>query len=627
MVKNVGIKVGKKICIIFIISLIIELGIMFYNIVVNKIYTKFHLIGNNSIEISKQELNIETVDGITNINVKNVDCTKIYNISLVLYSGNADVYMRVIMNNDAKVIPKENAYASKFKLYYFNGVQTNEFSINYEDGCVDSDNIEKVIINDNIDYMPQRSFSFVQFLTIFIALGIVNVLISLYKISNNKERKIKKEFLFLGASLVIGIIFIFINVPQIRYDEHAHFWRAYEIASGNIISRTTNKLPESVIELFKREDGSYPNKEFNYETIKEKVQEPLNGEKSIVFPVGATGSLTPISYIPQVIGTLAGRILNLSPMIIFWLARITNLLCYIILVFFAIKLMPFEKWKSILMIIALFPMTMNLATTLSPDTVIIGATFLAISYVFHLKVAVEKITIQNIVILGILFMIPTVCKIVYFPVCFLLFILPKEKFENGLKRILYYILTLVIVFVPYFVLNKLVSIGDYAIAIRTNIIEQILFTISDLGRDFITAVNTFYSESSSYFFEMIGGWNTINIVSIVIFIILILETFNKNEESIQYVFTKKEKIIFLSIIFIETLGVIAAMYLGWTQAKQTVVEGIQGRYFLPILPLVCMLAGKNKIEINMKNKEMKFVIALIVIYIIVFGFSIKSYLG
>ena len=279
MDKNVGIKIGKKILIIFFISLIIELGIMFYNIFVNKIYTKFHLLGNDSIEISKQDLNFETVDGITSINVKNVDNTIIYNISLVLNSGNTDVYMRVIMNDDAKFIPKENASASKFKVYYFNGVLTNEFSIVYGEGSVNSDSIEKVIINDNIDYMPQRRFSFVQFLTIFIALEIVNILISLYKISKNNDRKIKKEFLFLGASLIIGITFIFINVPQIRYDEHAHFWRTYEIASGNIISRTTNKLPESVIELFKREDGSYPNKEFNYETVKEK--EIIHGKSEL----------------------------------------------------------------------------------------------------------------------------------------------------------------------------------------------------------------------------------------------------------------------------------------------------------------------------------------------------------
>lgn len=627
MDKNLINKIVKNVLIIFAISLIIELEILFYNIVINKLYTKCNLIGNDSIEISKQDLNIETVNGETNINVRNVPNIKIYNIALELNRENTDVYMRVIMNNDAKFIPKENASATKFKVYYLNGALTNEFAINYGEGCINTESIEKIIINDNIDYMPKRRFSFTQFLTIFIALGIMSILIGLYKISKIKEIKIKKEILFLGVSLVIGIIFVFINAPQIRYDEHAHFWRAYEIASGNIISKTTNKLPESVIELFKRDDGSYPNKEFNYQTIKEKINEPLNEKKSIAFPVGATGSLTPISYIPQVIGVLIGRILNLSPMIILWLARIINLLCYIALVFLAIKIMPFERWKTIIMIIALFPMSMNLATTVSPDTIIIGSTLLAISYVYYLKVVAEKITLKNIILLGILFMIPTVCKIVYFPLCFLIFILPKEKFENKVKRILYYVLTILIVFGTYLSLNKLVSEGDYAIAIRTNMTEQILFTISDLSRDCITAINTFYSESSLYFFEMIGGWNTINIVSVVIFIILLLAMFDEEKEVKQYVLDKKEKIIFIIIISIEILGVIAAMYLGWTQAKQTVVEGIQGRYLLPVIPLICMLASKKKIDCKMKNKEIKFLMVLIVVYMIIFGFSIRSYIG
>jgi len=625
MTKNRIKVISKQLVIALIISLIIELGIMLYNVVINKIYTKFNFIGNNSIEISKQDLNIEIENNETNIKVKNISNTKIYNIALILNKENKDVYMRVIMNNDAKFMPKENAKATKFKVYYLKGIETNEFSINYGEGTIEPDSIEKIVINDNLDYMPKIEFSVIQFLIIFIILEIIFIISLLYKMSETKNIKIKKEILFLYMALFIGIIFVFINVPQIRYDEHAHFWRAYEIARGNIISRTTNELPNSVIELFKRNDGTYPNKEFNYETLKEKISEPLNEENKIAFPVGATGSLTPISYIPQVIGILIGRVLNFSPMVILWLARMANLLCYIALVFLAIKIMPFEKWKWIIMIIALFPMTMNLAATVSPDTIIISTTLLAISYVFYLKNVVKKITMKNMILLGILFMIPIVCKIVYFPLCLLVFILPKDKFENKLKRNLYYILTALIIFVTYFALNKLVAKGDYAIAIRTNMTEQILFTISDLSRDFVTAINTFYSESSLYFFELIGGWNTINIISVVFFIILLFVMFNK--ESTQYEFNRKEKNIVLAIIIIQALGVIAAMYLGWTQARQTTVEGIQGRYFLPILPLLCMLICRNKLDCKIKNKEMKFIIALIVIYIIIFGFSIKSYIG
>lgn len=627
MKKDKMISVLKKILIILLVSIVAELAIVTYNFSINKIYDRLHFTGNESIEIDKEKIKIESDENSYFLNVKGLEDVKIYNVSLVLNDKNNDVYMRVLFNNDAKFMPKENADADKFKVYFISGLETEKISITYPKSHIDLENINKIIINDNIDYMPQINFSIGQTIIIFVVFSCIYGLIKLYKFSNGEERKIKKEFVFLGISLVVGLILVFINVPQIRYDEHAHFWRAYEISKGNIISRTSNTLPNSVISLFEREDGSYPNKEMNYDTIKEKINDPLNPQDERIFPVGATGSLTPISYIPQVIGVTIGRLLQLSPIVILWLGRITNLLAYIGLIFVAIKIIPSEKWKSIIMIIALFPMSMNLAATVSPDTVIIGFTLLAISYAMYLKFEIEKIGLKQIAIFGILCMVPTVCKIVYFPLGLLVLLFPKEKFENKTKRNLSYILTPILIFIPYFILNKIVGLGDYAIAIRTNMMEQCLFTASDIVRDCGIAINTMYSEFSLYLFEMIGGWNTIELVSIIILGILLFEMFVKTEENEKYKFCKKDNIVFAIICLIEILGVVAAMYLGWTQAKQTVVEGVQGRYFLPVLPLICIILSRDKIKCEIKNKNIKYIIISIILFFIIFGFSIRSYLG
>jgi len=626
MKKDKLLSILKSVLIILLVSIIVEIAIVAYNFSINKIYDKLHFIGNESIEILKENIEIEEDENSYYLNINNLEQEKIYNVSLVLNDKNQDVYMRILFNNDAKFMPKENADADKFKVYFVSGLETEKISITYPKSHIELDNINKVIINDNIDYMPTVSVSIGQILIIFVVLLVTYGLIKLYKISNGEERKIKKEFIFLGLSLLVGITLVFINVPQVRYDEHAHFWRAYEISKGNFISRTSNTLPNSVIGLFEREDGSYPNKEINYNTIKEKIGDSLNPQEERAFPVGATGSLTPISYIPQVIGITIGRILQFSPIIILWLGRLTNLFAYIALVFIAIKIMPSEKWKSIIMIIALFPMSMNLAATVSPDTVIIGFTILAISYAMYLKFEANKIGLKQISIFGALCMIPTVCKIVYFPLGLLVLLLPKEKFENKTKRNLSFILTGALIFVPYLILNKIVGLGDYAIAIRTNMMEQCLFTASDIVRDFGIAINTMYSEFSLYLFEMIGGWNTIELISITILVILLFEMFLKVEESEKYKFDKKDKIVFGIICLIEILGVVAAMYLGWTQAKQTVVEGVQGRYFLPVIPLICIILSKNKIGCEIKNKNIKYIIISIILFCIIFGFSIRSYL-
>ena len=141
-------------------------------------------------------------------------------------------------------------------------------------------------------------------------------------------------------------------------------------------------------------------------------------------------------------------------------------------------------------------MSMDIAATVSPDAVIISSSILAISYAMKLKFKDEKINLKQISLLGLLCMIPTVCKIVYFPICLLVFMLPKEKFENKLKKNLSWVIVLLITFVPYFVLNGIVSKGAWEIQIRTNTLEQILFTASDLVRDVGVAVNTLYKEAS-----------------------------------------------------------------------------------------------------------------------------------
>ena len=621
-----GKKIIKTVLILIISSVILELGILLYHFIIQQVYQKFHLIGNETTEITKEDFQIEEDESSQTIIVKNPNGQKIYNVSLQMKGANQDVYLRILYNNDAKFIPKENANASKFKVYFPSGIEVEEFSLNYPKSQINIDNVEKVLINDNIEYMPQIGFSFIQTIIILVVLTSIYGIYKLYKLSQGAEKRIKKEWLFAGFALVVGIALVFVNAPQVRYDEHAHFWRAYEIASGNIISRTTNELPNSVTDLFMREDNSYPNKEINYETIQEKIGAELNEDEKTPFAVGATGSLTPISYIPQVIGVLIGRVLQLSPMIILYLGRLTNLLAYIALVFMAIKIMPSEKWKLIIMMIALFPMSMNLAATVSPDTVILGTTLLAISYAMHLKFETKEITYKHIILLGILCMIPTVCKIVYFPLCLLVLLLPHEKFESKTKRILSWVIIFAIVFIPYLVLNRIVSLGDYEIAIRTNMTEQILFTLSSIPRDFITLINTIYVEFSDYFFEMIGGWNTIQILSIVLFIMLLIAMYKTEENEKKLTFTKTDKVICWVIFIIEVLGVVAAMYLGWTQAQQTVVEGVQGRYFLPIIPLICILLSKNKLEWKIKNKEMKYAIILMIIFVFVCGFSIRSYI-
>ena len=49
------------------------------------------------------------------------------------------------------------------------------------------------------------------------------------------------------------------------------------------------------------------------------------------------------------------------------------------------------------------------------------------------------------------------------------------------------------------------------------------------------------------------------------------------------------------------IGIMAALFFSWTPLGSQEIEGIQGRYFLPVLPIVLLLLQNNIIYIRHRN--------------------------
>ena len=615
-------KIVQTILCILIASFVLEGVIVCYNMVMKKLFSKYHMTNNETIEIKMEDTNIYTADGKNYIEIKGLNNQEIYNISLNMKDKSIDVYLRVLFNNDAKFIPKENKDATKYKVYFLSGMQTSEFKLEFPENTIDIDNIDDIHINDNIDYMPNSGISFIRIIAMFLIMLSIYLAVICIKKLNKKEYKFKTENLFLFLSLSIGLVFVFVNLPQARYDEHAHFWRAYELSNGYIASNINHEYPKSIKKLFENEDGSYPNKNMTYNTIKEKLSENLNKEDKQQMAVGATAGNSPISYVPQTIGVFLGRKLNLQPIIILWIGRIFNLLAYSLIIYFSIKIMPNKKWKMIWLLIGIFPMSITLAASLSPDAIILSWTLLAISYVMKLKYEDKNVNIKQIILLGILFMIPAMCKIVYAPLILLILIIPKEKFKDEKNRILAFIICILLIILPYIGIKHMLSSGNGEIALRTNLFENILFVVSDPIRTIGTMVLSLYTETSTWLFEMIGGYNTAIIISIFIFILMLLTAFKSEPEEEKYKLNKKDKIIIALIICTEIAAVVGGLYVSWTEAKQTIVDGVQGRYFLPVIPLIMMVLSNGIFKLNIKNEKLKTIFAILIMYITVIIYTV-----
>ena len=617
----------KFVVIFLIVSIIFECMIYAYNVCINNFYNHRNLIGNDPIEIRTDELDISEVDeyGYVAITYEH-ELKNVSNVKLITKEPNQDIYMRFFYNGSEKFFPKSNKEETEFKVYLDTQSDIDGFKIIYYAPQLERENIDRIIVNDNLDYMPKTTFSWKNILICFMLLLLIYLIINVFKYL--KEKKIKVSTAFVILALFLGSIFCFANVLLSKYDEHAHFWRAYELSTGTIVSGTGNELPESIFEVVIDENGVYQIEDrASYEEMNENFEIELNEDNKTQKLVGATAGLSPFSYIPQLLGITMGRFLKLKPLIIALLGRFTNLIFYILLIAISIKLVPKEKWKDIIAIIGLLPMSINLAASLSPDAVIISTVILGISYILHLKFKKRKMVLKDALFIGIIFTIPIMCKIVYFPVLLLFFLIPKEKFKNIKQRVIFLFIILCITASAWIVWHKVPAPAS-EIAIRTNTEEQTNFILADPLRDGYVAVNTLIHNTPEYYSTMIGGWNTSITIISVFTVLLVWVTFGKDNNCVEneiYKFTKKEKILISVVCLISIALIFGGLYATWTRAQYLIVEGVQGRYFLPILFPILLIMEKDLFEYKFKNKNLTFIYLLLILYIPIFINTIEYF--
>src|SRR5262249_52958378 len=115
---------------------------------------------------------------------------------------------------------------------------------------------------------------------------------------------------------------------------------AYQFSEGHLFGGNS---PESITRSIAQFQNlpHHPEKKVGFSDIHQLLHLPLkNNITSDYF----SNTLSPLAYVPQVLGITLGRILNLSPLLLMYLGRIFNLISWTFLIFTAIKTTPIYKW-------------------------------------------------------------------------------------------------------------------------------------------------------------------------------------------------------------------------------------------------------------------------------------------
>jgi predicted membrane protein len=415
-----------------------------------------------------------------------------------------------------------------------------------------------------------------------------------------KNHNKKKEKIFLVLSLFYCSTFLFLIPPFGISDEAAHFYKSYATATGQI--KNPSKIPVSVLKLTENIGFSeyiLNHGKINVVDIKKSDKIPLLKKNVENVDSGGAALYNPLSYIPQALGILIGSYFNLSILKLFYFGRIFTLLIWTVVMYISIKNAP-SQIKDILLILGLSPVVVQESFAYSTDVLVISFSFLLVSFLFKLYLNKdEKFNLKYGIIFFLGVFIPTIAKIPYFLFAFLLLLLPTSKFKTKKQYYLVFFIIMFVTLLVSFVWSKVSP--SYIWDTHENVIYLIKNPIEYLKLLFVTTKN----EIILYTEESIGiiAWTTklSLIITYGYLILLIISIFSKNimkEKNFKFYF------IMLLVLLGIYIGISTALFVAWTPIGSEYIRGIQGRYFIPIIPVLAIFVSQKKIIINKDKLEL-----------------------
>ena len=357
----------------------------------------------------------------------------------------------------------------------------------------------------------------------------------------------RPELLFIIIGFIFGLAFLLITPKFGVADESGHYIRAKEVSQGIL---------------------------YNNPNDKNKVFTNISGYSPVMYIFSGNGA------------KLAEKI---NPKAEFYAGRLSNLIVWCLLMALAIHITPIFKWMFFFA--ALLPMSVYEGMSYSADSFSNAFSFLFFAYVFKLIFPYKPFSYKkDVPLLFIFTIIGALCKGIVSPV-FLLFFLPIKKFKYPICFSLL-IISLSIVY--------LWSSSNSA-AIYPGVVPEV-------NKHFILSHPILYLEKilktvvhffPNYSGQMIGRLGPQSILLNKTIYQLTALVFLLSFVFIPQKFEVKPSLRAASffIIVFYVIMTFTLMFVTWTLFDAKYIEGVQGRYFIAILPLSFLLFSRSSLRI------------------------------
>jgi hypothetical protein len=409
------------------------------------------------------------------------------------------------------------------------------------------------------------------------------------------------EIVLFLILLLFGTPMILLIPPGAGYDEEDHLVRVWELSALSFIpgqlSPQELRYPTVFRDFAYRQQGS--SGVIDSEFWQTYMPATLSERGFVRREIDTKSVYSPALLLPQAITMrLFGRSADLPALPVFYLCRLAGLLSYLVLTWFAIRQMPFGKW--ILLVLAVSPMALFQAATLTPDAISNGIGFLFIAGCLRLAQAPEM-GWREVGSLVFLIFLLFLAKLNLIPLMLLpfLLILPSQ-FTSRKLYVFLLAITLVLFLVEVAGWNWMASrnFGSLLLDVA-NPKAQVLFILGHPFAFLQMVLTDLVASGSSYFQGWINGygyyyWTPPQIVAVIYLLSLVAAVLM---DSTARQVHQRARLAFLLTFVTGYIATIASIYISYATVGAGQVFGVQGRYFialtLPLLLALASLSGKN----------------------------------
>lgn len=426
------------------------------------------------------------------------------------------------------------------------------------------------------------------------------------------------EMAFLVGLISCGLLYSVVFAPGTVPDETYHFEASYKLADCIMLQGpTVDSLPvredDSVLL-----DGMLQSWALGYDKYRSVIDQfaffANDASRVAVVPVSSFDWTANPPYIklPSALGIVLATLLNLGSFPLFYLGRFFNLLMFAALAYFAVRITPVGK--NAMMVAGLLPMTLHLASSYSYDAGIMGLAFLLTGmclravYGEGLMSRREK---AGIVVVAVLL---APCKVVYTVIVLLVILIPRKRFSSAAASARFKVVAIGFALLSLLVfraagLLQMAGVASSSTAEGSRGDEYgTFYSLSGLVSDPLNTVllflRTFDVQGSFYLDTLVGGslaWFQVDLkaplyITVALLFIVVLSA--QRSEGDNVVIPGAHRVLCGGLALAGGLGVILSMLIGWTFTSESVVQGVQGRYFLPLLPMAALAMRSKHMSID-----------------------------